>query len=175
MLMYAEAGGVDSMTFPVINTPLLSFRYRQCTHARFPTPTGPPAYNGCAEGCTMANKHTGSVWFLLLLFFFLNQHFNLLKCKTEKPPRASRPSLRTNYPKKKKGGESGRVGCTTLFLLQTRCFPARPPGFVVSNHFKASWSPLIHPRMSSGSRAVFHHQACALTRSKCGSVEPLGE
>lgn len=69
MLMYAEAGGVDSMTFPVINTPLLSFRYRQCTHARFPTPTGPPAYNGCAEGCTMANKHTGSVWFLLLLFF----------------------------------------------------------------------------------------------------------
>lgn len=104
MLMYAEAGGVDSMTFPVINTPLLSFRYRQCTHARFPTPTGPPAYNGCAEGCTMANKHTGSVWFLLLLFFFLNQHFNLLKCKTEKPPRASRPSLRTNYPKKKKGG-----------------------------------------------------------------------
>lgn len=31
----------------------------------------------------------------------------------------------------------------------------RPPGFVISNHFKASWSPLIHPRMSSRSRTFF--------------------
>ena len=52
--------GLDPVTSPVINTPpspglsLLSCRYRQCTR----TPTGPPAYNGCAEGCTMANKHT---------------------------------------------------------------------------------------------------------------------
>lgn len=68
VLMYAEAGGVDSMTFPVINGPaclsVLLCRYRQCTHARFATPSGPPVYNGCAEGCTMANKHTGSVCFI---------------------------------------------------------------------------------------------------------------
>lgn len=68
MLMYAEAGGVDSMTFPVTNSPaclsVLLCRYRQCTHARFATPSGPPVYNGCAEGCTMANKHTGFVCFI---------------------------------------------------------------------------------------------------------------
>lgn len=34
-------------------------RYSHCIHARSATPTGPPAYNGSAERCTMANKHTG--------------------------------------------------------------------------------------------------------------------
>lgn len=34
--------------------------------------------------------------------------------------------------------------------------PPRPTGFVISNHFKASWSPLIHPRMSSRSKTFFH-------------------
>lgn len=69
MLMYAEAGGVESMTFPRKHPlpPALSFIYRKCTHARFATPTGPPAYNGCAEGCTMANKHARLVY--MCVFF----------------------------------------------------------------------------------------------------------
>lgn len=104
MLMYAEAGGVDSMTFPVINTPLLSFRYRQCTHALSRRPRDPPRIMDVLRDAQWRTNTPGRFGFCYCCFF-LNQHFNLLKCKTEKPPRASRPSLRTNYQKKRGRGE----------------------------------------------------------------------
>lgn len=76
----ARAGG--GLGSPGNKQPLVRFCvivqvYRQCTRARFATPTGPPAYNGCAEGCTMANKHTGFV--SCFFFFFLSSARQLVR------------------------------------------------------------------------------------------------
>lgn len=60
--------GVDSVTFRL--PPRVFHRYcagaRQSAraNARDALGTPPSAYNGCAEGRTMANKHTGSRLFL---------------------------------------------------------------------------------------------------------------
>ena len=144
LLMYAEAGGVDSMTFPVINSPpcpsVLLCRYRQCTHARFATPTGPPAYNGCAEGCTMANKHTGSVCFIST---------STCSYVTQRRPGARQIQIIILLKRKKKWQKRMQHASSADSL------PPRHPGFVISNHFTASWSPLSHPRMSSRTRAFF--------------------
>lgn len=80
VLMYAAAGWGRSSDvspphppLPMRTAPLVFQCYyagtvnthtQTHTRARFATPSGPPAYNGCAEGCTMANKHTGSRLFL---------------------------------------------------------------------------------------------------------------
>ena len=152
LLMYAEAGGVDSMTFPVINSPpcpsVLLCRYRQCTHARFATPTGPPAYNGCAERCTMANKHTGSVCFIST---------STCSYVTQRRPGARQIQIIILLKRKKKWQKRMQHASSADSL------PPRHPGFVISNHFTASWSPLSHPRMSSRTRAFFILE-CAQSR-----------
>lgn len=69
-LLYADEQRVDSVTFHLPNPPLFSARVimqvqsTRARRARSAMDSGPLVYNGCAEWCTMANKHAGFARFI---------------------------------------------------------------------------------------------------------------
>lgn len=132
VLMSAEAGGGRFNDVSRYKHPPLSFRYRQCTHARFATPTGPPAYNGCAEGCTMANKHTGLLCFI---------RTSTCSYATLRRPAHVNWNIETNYPEK---WQNGMHCASPADSLSSARLALSSPTILKRRDLRS-----FHPRMSS--------------------------
>lgn len=113
-------------------------------------PRDPPAYNGCAEGCTMANKHACSV-----CFFY--QRANLRRA-----PRLSQRHILVLlfFQRKVTGG-----GCNKLISSPQTPLPPRPPARSLSSN-RAVAIPARSPRERVRSGRAGHPEARLKTKKQ---------